>query len=427
MVGLIFIIFFIVLLPLGFSMITAYGFSFVIPIVLTGGKLYGVYDIVAWLVDAAGRSTYVAIALFVVSGNMMSKGKLTDKIFEFFQYFLGNFKSCIPLVSVLTCIFYGMISGSGVAVVAAVGSMVFPILIKYDYDRAFFASMLAASGSLGQLIPPSSAILQYCAIAGTSETDMFKVGAVIGFTCAASLIIITLIHCRKNDGNQEEMRALYKSIRAKGFLKVFSESIWGLMSPVIILGGIFTGYLSVVEAAAVSVVYAVFVSLFIYKSLDLKGIWLTFVDSVKNVASIAMMLAFAVAFTSLMNVFNGGEIMSQSIKSVISSHYIFILGSIIIMSIGMMFMNPIGIIVPVVAPIAISFGLDPIVYGAGMAGIVAIGSLTPPFGVSLYVMAPISKVEPIKIAKTVLPLWGIMTLIISIYMFLPVLSQWAYK
>ena len=126
------------------------------------------------------------------------------------------------------------------------------------------------------------------------------------------------------EGNQEEMRALYKTVRAKGFLKVFSESIWGLMSPVIILGGIFTGYLSVVEAAAVSVVYAVFVSLFIYKSLDLKGIWLTFVDSVKNVASIAMMLAFAVAFTSLMDVFNGGEIMSQSIKSVVSSPHIFV-------------------------------------------------------------------------------------------------------
>ncbi|WP_295295953.1 TRAP transporter large permease subunit [uncultured Brachyspira sp.] len=426
MIGFIFIVFFIILLGFGFSMVLTYQFAFVLPMIFNNGA-YNISDIVSWLVNAAGKTTYVAIALFVVSGNMMSKGKLTDKIFEFFQYFLGGFKSCIPVVAVLTAIFYGMISGSGVAVVAAVGSMVFPVLVEYKYDRAFFAAMLAAAGSLGQLIPPSSAILQYCAMANTSETDMFKVGAVIGFSCALALIIITLVHCKKDVGDQEKIKCGYKELKRKGFIKVFKDSIWGLLSPVIILGGIFTEYLSVVEAAAVSVVYAVFVSLFIYKSLDLKGIFMTFIDSVKNVASIAMMLAFAVAFTSLMDVFNGGEIISSQIKKVVTYPSVFIIGSIIIMSIGMMFMNPIGIIVPIVAPIALSFGIDPIVYGAGMAGIVAIGSLTPPFGVSLYIMAPISNVEPIKIAKTVFPLWLLMTIIISLYMFLPGLSQWAYK
>ena len=125
-------------------------------------------------------------------------------------------------------------------------------------------------------------------------------------------------------------------------------------------------------------------------------------------------------------VFNGGEIIGTAITSVLSSPQAFIFVSIIVMSIGMMFMNPIAIIVPIVAPIAASFGIDPMVYGAGMSGIVAIGSLTPPFGVSLYIMAPIAKVEPFKIAKSILPLWGIMTLIIAIYMFFPQLSTWAY-
>ena len=193
---------------------------------------------------------------------------------------------------------------------------------------------------------------------------------------------------------------------------------------VIILGGIFTETLSVVEAAAISVVYASFVAVVIYKSLDLKGLWEAFVGSVKNVASVAMMLAFAVAFGQLMDIFKGGEIIGGAITSVLSSPNAFILASVVIMSIGMMFMNPIAIIVPIVAPIAASFGIDPMVYGAGMAGIVAIGSLTPPFGVSLYIMAPISGVEPFKIAKKVLPIWGLMTLIIAVYMFLPQLSTW---
>lgn len=427
MIGVIFGVFFVVLLIMGFSMVSAYGAAFIIPSLMGGGSLYRMSDIVGWLTSAAGKTTYVAIALFVVSGNIMSQGQLTEKIFNVFRYFLGRFRSCIPLVAVLTAIFYGMISGSGMAVVAAVGAMVLPILIEYGYDRLFFACMIAAAGSLGQLIPPSSAILQYCAMAGTDEGKMFKVGAVIGLTCAIALIIITLMHCRKDVGDQKKISESYEALRKEGAMKVIGHGIWGLLSPVIILGGIFSGLLTVVEAAAVSVVYACIVSLFIYKSLDLKGIWLAIVGSVKNVASVAMMLAFAVAFSNLMDVFQGGEIIGKAITSILSSPTAFILASIVVMSIGMMFMNPIAIIVPIVAPIAASFGIDPMVYGAGMSGIVAIGSLTPPFGVSLYIMAPIAGVEPFKIAKKILPLWGIMTLIIAIYMLFPQLSIWAYK
>ncbi len=155
--------------------------------------------------------------------------------------------------------------------------------------------------------------------------------------------------------------------------------------------------------------------------------WDAFKGSVKNVASVAMMLAFAVAFSSLLDVFNGGEVIAAAITSVLSTPTAFVVASVVVMSVGMMFMNPIAIIVPIVAPIAASFGLDPMVYGAGMSGIVAIGSLTPPFGVSLYIMSPIAKVHPMTIARKVLPLWGLMTGIILIYMLFPQLSVWAYK
>ena len=426
MIGLVFGVFFVVLLVLGFPMVAAYGAAFIVPS-FTGENLYSMQDIVGWLTSAAGKTTYVAIALFVVSGNLMSEGQLTEKIFDIFAFFFGKFKACMPIAAVLTAIFYGMISGSGMAVVAAVGAMVLPFLIKLKYDRLFFAAMLSAAGSLGQLIPPSSAILQYCALAGTDENQMFRVGAVMGFSCAVALVIITLLHCRKDTGDQKKIQESYQKLRERGFWNVFKVSIWGILSPAIILGGIFTEVLTVVEAAAIAVVYAAFVSVCIYKTLDLKGLWNAVVGSVKSVASVALILAFGVAFSNLMNVFNGGEIIGNAITSVLSSPPAFILASIILMSIGMMFMNPIAIVVPIVAPIAASFGIDPMVYGAGMAGIVAIGSLTPPFGVSLYIMAPISGEEPIKIAKRVLPFWGIMTLIIAIYMFFPQLCAWAYK
>ncbi len=235
MLALIFTSFFVVLIGMGFSMTLAYGAAFIIPAFATGFSQYNMESIVQWLCSAAGKTTYVAIALFVVSGNIMSQGKLTEQIFAFFQYFLGRSKSCIPIVAVLTAIFYGMISGSGMAVVAAVGAMVLPMLIEYGYNQAFFAAMLAAAGSLGQLIPPSSAILQYCAMAGTDESDMFKVGAVIGFTCAAALVAITFFHCRKDTGDTEKSMKAYEELKAQGFAKVVGTSVWGLMTGIILI------------------------------------------------------------------------------------------------------------------------------------------------------------------------------------------------
>lgn len=423
MIALIFIIFCVALIVFGLPMVSSYGLAFIAPAFLTGS--YSMADVVKWLTNAAGNSsTYVAIALFVVSGNIMSKGQLTEKIFDIFSFFFGRFRACLPVAAVLTAIFYGMISGSGIAVVAAVGGMVLPYLIEVGYDTLFFAAMLAAAGSLGQLIPPSSAILQYCALSGDSDTLMFKVGAVIGFTCGALLIIMTILHCRKDGGNEKMIRENYENLKKKGFWKVFSTSIWALMSPVMILGGIFSELLTVVEAAAIAVVYAVFVAVFIYKTLDFKSLWKTFVGSVKSVSSMAMMLAYGVAFSSLMKIFNGDEIIANAITSVLTTPTAFIVASVIIMSIGMMLMNPIAIIVPIVAPIAASFGIDPYVYGAGMAGIVAIGSLTPPFGLSLYVIAPIADAQPMAVARKVLPIWAAMTLIIAVYMLVPQLAVW---
>jgi len=424
MLGLIFIIFFIALLPLGLPMVSSYALAFVIPSFLEGS--YGMVDIVGWFVKASESTIFVAIVLFIVAGIVMSKGQLTEKIFDVFAYGLGNLRGCIPVVAVLTAIFYGMISGSGIAVVAAVGAMVLPFLTELGYNKLFFGAMLAAAGSLGQLLPPSSAILQYSVMAGTDETVMFRAGAVIGFTCAAALLVVTLLYCRIDVGDEEKIRAYYLSLRKRGFKDIMSTSIWALLSPLIILGGIFSEVLTVVEAAAVSVVYSSVVAVFIYKSLDFKGLWKTFVGSVKNVASMAMMLTVASAFTNLLDVFNGAQIIGDLATSAFSTPNSFILASIVIMTGAMLFLNPIAIIVPIVAPLALQFGLDHIVYGAGMSGIVAIGSLTPPFGMSLFIMAPIIQEDPMKLAKKVFPLWLLMTLIISIFMFFPQLAAWAY-
>ena len=431
MLALIFILMLAPMLLMGLSMVASYGLAFVVPSLVTGQSVFTLADIVGWLCSAAAKDTYVAIALFVISGELMSKGRLTERIFNIFGYLFGNSRSCFPVVAVITSLFYGMISGSGIAVVAAVGCMVLPYLVEMGYDVVFFAAMLACAGSLGQLIPPSSAILQGLPIIesvlgeGVSNlNDQFRVAMVIGLTCGVFLILMTILHCRKDAGDQEKIKAKVQELRNMGFGKVFYDSIFALLCPVIVLGGIFSNIFTTAEAAAVSVVYAAIVSLFIYKTVTLEGLWKTILGSVKAVAKLAMLLAFAVSFAKLLGAFNLNEVISNAVSAAFGTPTAFLLGSIAIMSIAMLFMNPGAIVGPIVYPVAQKFGIDITVFAVSQAGVGAIGSLTPPFGMSLYVIAPVANQDPMAICKKVLPLWFGMTVIITIFTLFPGLCTW---
>lgn len=431
MLALIFTLMLAPMILMGLSMVASYGLAFVIPSLVTGQSVFSLADIVGWLCSAAAKDTYVAIALFVISGELMSKGRLTERIFNIFGYLFGNSRSCFPVVAVITSLFYGMISGSGIAVVAAVGCMVLPYLVEMGYDVVYFAAMLACAGALGQLIPPSSAILQGFTIIEasigegfTTLNDQFKVAMVIGLTCGAFLLLMTVLHCRKDGGDQDKIQAKVKELRAMGFGKVFYDSVFALLCPVIVLGGIFSGVFSTAEAAAVSVVYAAIVSLFIYKTVTLQEMWQTILGSVKAVAKLAMLLAFAVSFAKLLGAFNLNDIIANAVSSAFGTPTAFLLGSIAIMSVAMLFMNPGAIVGPIVNPVAQKFGIDITVFAVSQAGIGAIGSLTPPFGMSLYVIAPVANQDPMAICKKVLPLWFGMTVIITAFTLFPGLCTW---
>lgn len=431
MLALIFILMLAPMILMGLPMVASYGLAFVVPSLATGQSVFSLADVVGWLCSAAAKDTYVAIALFVISGELMSKGRLTERIFNIFGYLFGNSRSCFPIVAVITSLFYGMISGSGIAVVAAVGCMVLPYLVEMGYDVVYFAAMLACAGALGQLIPPSSAILQGFTIIEasigegyTTLNDQFKVAMVIGLTCGVFLLIMTVLHCRKDGGDQAKIKAKVDELRAMGFGKVFFDSIFALLCPVIVLGGIFSNIFSTAEAAAVSVVYAAIVSLFIYKTVTLQELWNTILGSVKAVAKLAMLLAFAVSFAKLLGAFNLNEVVAGAVSAAFGTPTAFLLGSIAIMSIAMLFMNPGAIVGPIVNPVAQKFGIDITVFAVSQAGVGAIGSLTPPFGMSLYVIAPVANQDPMAICKKVLPLWFGMTVIITIFTLFPSLCTW---
>ena len=418
MLALIFLVMLVPMILLGLPMVSSYALAFVVPSLATGQNVFGLQDIIGWLCAGAGKNTYVAIALFVISGELMSKGHLTERIFNIFAYLFGSSRYCFPLVAVFTSLFYGMISGSGIAVVAAVGCMVLPYLVSMGYDVVFFAAMLACAGSLGQLIPPSSAILQGLpvieSVLGEGVTDVnqqFRVAMVIGWACGVFLLAMTILHCRKDGGDREKIEAKVKELRSESFGKVFYDSIFALLCPAIVLGGI-------------SVVYAAFVSLVIYKTVTLQELWRTILNSVRSVAKLAMLLAFAVSFAKLLAAFNLNDVIATAVSAAFGTPTAFILGSVIIMSVAMLFMNPGAIVGPIIYPVAQRFGIDITVFAVGQAGLGAIGSLTPPFGMSLYVIAPIANVDPMQMFKKVLPLWGGMTVIITIFMLFPGLCTW---
>ena len=431
MLALIFLVMLVPMILLGLPMVSSYALAFVVPSLATGQNVFGLQDIIGWLCAGAGKNTYVAIALFVISGELMSKGHLTERIFNIFAYLFGSSRYCFPLVAVFTSLFYGMISGSGIAVVAAVGCMVLPYLVSMGYDVVFFAAMLACAGSLGQLIPPSSAILQGLpvieSVLGEGVTDVtqqFRVAMVIGWACCVFLLAMTILHCRKDGGDREKIEAKVKELRSESFGKVFYDSIFALLCPAIVLGGIFSGVFSTAEVAAISVVYAAFVSLVIYKTVTLQELWRTILTSVRSVAKLAMLLAFAVSFAKLLAAFNLNDVIATAVSAAFGTPTAFILGSVIIMSVAMLFMNPGAIVGPIIYPVAQRFGIDITVFAVGQAGLGAIGSLTPPFGMSLYVIAPIANVDPMQMFKKVLPLWGGMTVIITIFMLFPGLCTW---
>ena len=214
----------------------------------------------------------LAVPMFVLAGILMAHGKISQKLFDVFVYLIGKRTAGIPCAVIITCLFYGAISGSAPATVAAVGSMTIPLLIELGYKKDFATAIVAVAGGLGVIIPPSIPFIMYAMATGESVSDLFLAGVIPGLMIGALLMFYAYYHCRRYGEDKEKIDKKVTELREKGFLNILKESIWALISPVIVLGCIYAGIASPTEAAVISVFYALFVSLFIYKSIRVKEI-----------------------------------------------------------------------------------------------------------------------------------------------------------
>ena len=367
----------------------------------------------------------LAVPMFVLSGILMSKGGVSKKLFDVFSYFLGKKRAGMPCAVIITCLFYGAISGSAPATVAAVGSMTIPLLIKLGYDKTFVTAIVAVAGGLGVNIPPSIPFILYGTTSGTSVGKRFMAGILPGILIAALLMLYAYIHCKRFGEDRQRINKEVDALHRKGFKRVFLDSFWALLTPVIILGCIYSGVASPTEAAVISVFYSLIISMFIYKTLKFKDLYDVLVESIKTFAPILFILASAVAFSRIITLLQIPEMAANFILNTVHGKVaVLIVINLLLLIVGMvMDTSPaILILTPILLPIAESVGVDPVQFGIIMVTNLAIGFVTPPIGINLFVASSLTDIPVMNIAKKALPLIVFFFIALILITFVPQIS-----
>lgn len=378
-----------------------------LPSILQPGYPFNVQMVVKAVMAGLDSFPLLAIPLFVLSGDIMARGGVSAAIFNTFSYFLGNKRAGYPCAVIATCLFYGAISGSAPATTAAVGTMSIPILVKLGYDKTFVTALVAISGGLGVIIPPSIPFIIYATVANASTAQLFLSGILPGILIATLLMTYAWYHCGRSGEDREKLQQNYDEIRAVGFKALAKRSVWALMAPIIVLGSIYGGIASPTEAAAMSVFYALFVSMAIYRSVGLRDLYGIFASSVKTYGSLLFIIGGAVAMARVLTMLQAPQVVGTSMMQLATSREALIGLAIVMLLVIGMFMDTIPsllIFTPIFLPVMVRVGVDPIHFGCIMVVSLAVGLVTPPMGINLFVASSISNIPFINIARKAVPL-----------------------
>ncbi len=389
---------FIVLIVLSVPISIALGLSSMIAVLLHTDMSLMV--LVQKIFGGVNSFTLMAIPFFILAGNIMAAGGVSNRLVNFAGTLIGRLTGGLALVSTVACTFFGAISGSAPATTAAIGAVMVEPMEKKGYSKEFAAATVAASGTIGLLIPPSITMVLYGVIAGASIGKLFLAGIIPGLLMCLTLMGVEYAISRKR-GYGGDAPASLKEI----FLS-FKSSILALLMPLIILGGIYGGIFTPTEAAVVAVVYGVIIGLFAYKELNFKKIMEILQNSGKSTAVILYLVATAHIFSYILASEQIPQQLAQLMLSV-SSNPLMIQFMIMIALLfaGTFLDNAVAIVLltPIFYPITVQVGIDPVFFGVLMVFALAIGQVTPPVGLCLFVACNISKVSIEKLSKAVIP------------------------
>lgn len=359
----------------------------------------------------------MAIPFFMLAGNLMSSGGIAKRLVNFFESCIGHITGGLGMVTVIVCMFFAAISGSAVATVSAVGAFMIPQMVEHGYNKSFSAALTAAAGTIGVIIPPSIPFVIYGVVSGTSITDMFTAGFLPGIMMGIALMITCYIVSKKNGYKGKAQKATWKERWIS-----FKEAFWAILSPVIILGGIYSGFFTPTEAAVISVVYSFIIGVFVYKELSLKESYKTFKDAIVVNGSTTFMIGLSSAFAAYLTMQQIPSLIANAITGITNNGVILLLLINLLLIIVGMFIDNIPatiILTPILLPIAKSIGMSPVTFGIMLTMNLAIGFCTPPYGIDLFVASAISKVSIENISVEIMKMIIALIVVLMLITFIP--------
>jgi len=360
-----------------------------------------------------------AIPFFILAGNLMETGGISRRLVEFAKSIVGGVQGGLPMTCVLTCMIFAAVSGSSVATTFAIGAILIPALIKHGYPTSYAAALQATSAELGVIIPPSIPMILYGVSAEVSIGELFIAGFGPGILISLALMAFVWVYCKikgwgKNDGDGR--MPLGRATLQAG---------WALLMPVIILGGIYGGVFTPTEASAVAVFYALIVGVVIYREIKVKDLYAILRKSAISSAVIMFIIANAGLFAFLITRAGVPDAIGRWLEAVLQSPTMFLLGvNAALFIIGMFIETSAAIIVlaPILAPVAMHFGVDPVHFGLIMVVNLAMGMITPPFGVNLFAACTVAKISLDRIVGHLLPFVGVILVCLLIITYVPSIS-----
>lgn len=411
---LIMFIAFFILIAIGIPIAWSLGLSPLIALMINGQLVeFGV--VVSRMYNANNSFTLLALPFFILAGDLMCQGGLSEKLVEFCKSIIGWVTGGVSMVATVACFFFSALSGSNAATTAAIGGMMIPELEKNGYKRDLSSAIVAASGTTGQVVPPSSPMVVYASIAGCSLSGMFIGGIAPGVLMSLSICIVSYILCKKLGIRGTKFGGV------TNILVSFLKAIPALLMPLIILGGIYSGVFTPTEAAVVACLYSVVVALFLYRGIKIRDLPRIFTSSAKTSAVGLAVITGAAMFSWVLTTEHIPEFLAETMLSWTNNSILIMLLINVVLLIAGCFITPtsaIVILTPIFLPIITALDINPIAFGIIMIVNLAIGSITPPVGGNLFIAQSISGVSIESIVHRVLPYLLVLVLdlvIMSLY------------
>lgn len=367
----------------------------------------------------------MAVPFFILAGNIMQGGGIAKRLMNFANVLVGWFKGGIAAATVLGTMFFSTMSGSSAATTAAIGSITIPNMTKKGYPKPFAAAVIASSGELGVILPPSLALIMYGLAANVSIGDLFLAGILPGIFVGLTMLATVIIVVKRN--GYEEGEGIAKGQWLRQAWLTFKSAIWTLIMPIIILGGIYSGHFTPTEAAVVAVVYGIFIGFFVNKELTFKRLMNIFAESAITSGIILLIVAFSTVFGHILTIHRVPHMIADFMLNITESTIVFLIIVNIMILITGMFMEALAAIIilaPILVPVAMQFGVDPVHFGIIMTVNFAIGMITPPLAVNLFVACQIAKIRLADIIPPLMIFLFVLIVDLVIITYVPALSTW---